>query len=133
MSAGRLTLHQHAEAENDRLRDRIDELEGVLGQDDEVIFRIRLVLGLTTTQAKFMSLLLRREAVTYEQAFTVLYGTRPENEQPGDNMISILVCHCRRKLKRFGVTIETVWGEGHHLTAANKKIINDLIARWVAA
>ena len=42
-----------------------------------------------------------------------------------ENTIDAKICHLRRKLKPFGLVIETLWGEGYRLTpSARMALLN---------
>jgi hypothetical protein len=56
-----------------RLRDRIEELEQILGVDRALASRLRGALGISRDQARMLVLLLSRDVVTHEAMFTVLY------------------------------------------------------------
>lgn len=43
-------------------------------------------------------------------------------------IIDVLVCRIRAKLSRFGVGIETVWGQGFRLTAESRTFIASVLA-----
>jgi hypothetical protein len=55
-----------------------------------------------------------------------LYGDRP-NLDPEIKIVDVYVCKARKKLKGFGVEIETVWGRGYRLSAECKAIAQGLL------
>lgn len=117
------------EAEIEALQDRVAVLEDALGMRIEVPF----VLRLTRQEAQLFGFLLKRDLVTKEQAMTVLYGDRPNGIDVEIKIIDVFVCKMRKKLKSFGIEIETVWGQGYRLLAPSKAIAADLLQKDLAA
>lgn len=109
-------LVRRLEQENDELRERIANLEELIGLRIEV----PLVFGLTTAEAKMLGVLLKRELVSKEMAMTALYGLRTGGAEVEIKIIDVFVCKIRAKLKRFGIVIETVWGRGYLIPQASK-------------
>jgi two-component system, cell cycle response regulator CtrA len=48
-----------------------------------------------------------------------LYSDRPD-ASPDPAVINQFICHLRRKLKEFGVSIHTVWGHGYRISLADR-------------
>ena len=69
---------------------------------------------LTLTQAKLLTLLLRRVEVSRRQLV----------EMSG---IDVHVHYLRRRLKPFGVAIETLWGDGYRLSPNNRRKVLELV------
>jgi hypothetical protein len=111
-----------------RALDRNQELEEILGQNDDLRIALASAFGLTGIQAGLVGLLMQRQGVTDATAHAVLFGRRPERSQPGMKVIRVHLVKCRRKLKCFGVEISTLWGVGFQLDATNKKKIHELLA-----
>lgn len=104
------------EEENRGLRDRIEWLEReLLGRDDHV----PVEWGLTGMQARLILALARRSEMTREQLMTALYSDC--NEEPEPKIVDVFVSHLRRKLKKHGVEITTLWGRGYALDAATRR------------
>jgi len=112
------------EAENDDLRERLRLLEKSLG----IRIETPLMLGLTGAEAKVFGILLKREMVTKQQAMDVLYGDRAaEDEEAEIKIVDVFVCKLRKKLKRFNIAVETVWGRGYRMSAQAKAIAAQLL------
>jgi two-component system cell cycle response regulator CtrA len=99
------------EAENQRLRDRVTQLEEVVGFSID----LPIFLGLTTHEARLFGALLKRPVWTKEQLLFALYSGRHDDEQPEIKIIDVYVCKARKKLARWGIEIETLWGQGYRL------------------
>lgn len=103
------------EAENERLRARIDELEDILG----FRFLPPLEWQLTPNEARIFGVILTRPLATKAALMSALY--RDEGRDPAEpKIIDVFVCKIRKKLKRFGIAIETRWAEGWFMTAEMK-------------
>lgn len=116
------------ETENDVLREKIIELEELIGLRIET----PLMLGLTGQEAKLFGILLKRDLVTKAQGMSALYSDRPNGEAE-IKIVDVFVCKMRKKLKPFDIEIETVWGQGYRMTAASKANAAALLAQSRAA
>jgi two-component system cell cycle response regulator CtrA len=117
------------ETENESLRDRIFELEELLGQT----FDSPAFLGLTASEGKLFGVLLAREAMTKTLAMQTLYGERPDADLAEEKIIDVLVCKMRAKLEEWNLPIETNWGQGYFMSAETKARARALIDERKAA
>jgi DNA-binding response OmpR family regulator len=113
-------------------RDRIEDLERILGLKVEVHSSLRLA----PDERKIFGVLLARQIMTKEALFIVLYGARPDCDQPTDiKIVDVQVCKLRAALKRHCikhglpvVEISTQWGTGYFMTQQNKARARALLA-----
>jgi hypothetical protein len=110
-----------------RLRDRIDELEQVLGVDRTLTNRLRGALGISRDQARMLGVLIGRNVVTHEAMYTVMYGARPECDQPSLKIMDVQLCKLRGRLKPHGITFRTLWGEGWQMPMEEKAKVRALL------
>lgn len=103
------------EQENNWLREKIAELEGILGMRVEV----PLLLGLTASEAKVVGILTKRELVTKEQFMQMLYVAQAGSDAE-IKIIDVFICKARIKLEKFDIKIETVWARGYRMNPENK-------------
>lgn len=103
------------EAENERLRDRIAQLEDAMGLD----FVAPLEWRLTRAETALFGVLLAREFATKE-ALLAGVARDPTGDAPEIKIVDVFVCKARRKLRPFGIEIETIWGRGYRLTPESK-------------
>jgi two-component system cell cycle response regulator CtrA len=100
-------------------RHRIGQLEERIRQLEEALMpasvRIPIEYGLTATEARVFSHLASREFGTRQSIMLALYSDRIE--EPEEKIVDVFVCKLRRKLNRFGVRIETIWGQGWRLAS----------------
>jgi hypothetical protein len=107
-------------SEMEKMRDRVLQLEQILGIDSSETGRIREAFGLEPDLARIMGMLLKRNFVSHESLYTVMYGHRPECEWPDAKVLDVQICKLRRRLKPFAIVIVTRWGEGWSISVANK-------------
>jgi DNA-binding response OmpR family regulator len=117
--AGIASLRRYAGAANElqQLRDRVAELEELLGVSDEIGFQ---VLGLTPTEAGLLGMLIKKDFVAAASIYCGLFGGRPECDQPDGNIIAVYISKLRKKI---GVEIVNVRGTGYFMRERDKEII----------
>ena len=110
------------EQENQRLRERIAELEGLLFEPSPVLY---IEVGLTKYEYLFVTLLLKRAFATKEQVFIALYAGQA-GELPQPEVINVHLTKARKKLQPFGVEIVTKTGVGFYMSPASKAILREM-------
>jgi len=108
--------------ELERLRDRVEELEELIGLTIDLPF---YRLALSPTQARLLGLLLKRDFVTRDFAFVAMYGGRPEADQPDIKCIDIYIHFLRKKLDQYGISIRT--RGGYFMEPADKKRLYEVL------
>jgi DNA-binding response OmpR family regulator len=106
------------EAVNERLRDEITMLREAFLSDGVAM---PLEWGLTGKEQRILGALLAREVCTKNQLMAALYDAGIDDE-PQMKIIDVFVCKARKKLKPFGVLIDTVWGSGYKLSPQVKAL-----------
>ena len=103
----------YAVSELQHLRDRVEELEMILGMGEDDVSLVRQITGLTPTQATLVSILYRRRVtLTKETLYQAMYGGMAECDQPQVRVLDSLIHQARKALRPFGVNISTVYGGG---------------------
>lgn len=116
-----------------QLRDRVAELEALIGVDRDLPLRELLRPAYWHRDCEPMcGMLLKQEFVGRERAFIALYGGRTETDQPDIKIIDIVVCRLRQALRPYQVAIATSWGRGYYMTADNKRRLRALLDRLKA-
>ena len=108
------------EAENDMLRARIADLEAQLFAPDG--WAAPLEWQLTGSEACVMGVLIGRERVTKDAVMAALYREFAKDEAE-PKIVDVFVCKIRKKLKPFGVVIETIWGQGWRLADGQREAL----------
>ncbi|MGO8093196.1 helix-turn-helix domain-containing protein [Rhizobium leguminosarum] len=98
-------------------RQRIDFLEERIRQLEEALMPSIVIVPveyqLTALEARVFSHLSSRELGTKQSIMMALYSDCAD--EPEIKIVDVFVCKMRRKLSKFGVRIETVWGQGYRL------------------
>ena len=113
--------------ETERLRDRVEELERVLGVDMSLTERLRDVFDLEPGLTPILGMLMKRAFVSHSSLYTVLYAGRPECDWPNEKVMDVQICKLRRKLRKHGVTVQTRWGEGWMMSMADKAKVRAVV------
>lgn len=111
-----------------RLRDRVEELERFLGVDRTLTNRLRSAFGIGPDPARILGMILQRNIVTHEAMYIVVYGARPDCDQPATKILDVQVCKTRKALSGHGIKIKTHWGEGWSMSLADKAKVRARLA-----
>lgn len=99
------------------LLDRIASLEEQIVQLQEVLtpssIDIPVEWRLTGSEAAVFACLAARKMATKVMIHHALYSGKLEFAEP--KIVDVFICKMRRKLKPFGIVIDTYWGEGYGL------------------
>jgi hypothetical protein len=109
------------EIEADALRNRVEELQALLGVGNDDVSRLLAVLDATPQQCEMIGFMLRRSVATRTALHTVLFGARPECDQPEMKLIDVQMVKVRAALKKLGIDVRTEWGSGGWALAAADK------------
>ncbi|TPN44433.1 winged helix family transcriptional regulator [Mesorhizobium sp. B1-1-4] len=104
-----LVIRQQQEIET--LRERVRQLEDALVPPS---VRVPLEWLLTGSEARLFAFLTTRDVATKAAIMQAIYSPGVDDE-PEPKIVDVFVCKMRKKLKPFGVSIETVWGQGYAL------------------
>jgi hypothetical protein len=105
-------------------RERIADIEKLLAIDDPK----PLIVKVSRTERILMELLMKRNMLTREVAWGVLYGHRPDADQPQYRVISTIIHHLRNRLSPHGVEITTEFGTGWYLKDKDREKLEHLLA-----
>jgi len=109
-------------SETEQLRNRLEELQGLLGVGNDDVSRLLTVLDATPQQCEMVGFMLRRAVATRTALHTVLFGARPECDQPEMKLIDVQMVKVRAALKRLGIDVRTEWGSGGWAIASADKM-----------
>ena len=111
----------NAAPETVRLRDRVEELERLIG--------LRTVpprlWGLTRQEADLLGILLRRQVMTHAQLFEAIWGG---DSECNIKIVEVVVCKLRAKLRPHGIEISTEHGVGYFIPPDSKATARARIA-----
>jgi len=109
--------------ENDELKERVIQLEEMLGVGDFVV----RVFGLTPSEMRLLNALIASKWVSKSVGYycSSLDCRGIEHIK----IVDVLICRIRKKLKPYGFVIQTIWGEGWQMSATDRQSILDIIAK----
>ena len=110
------------EEENDELRERVRMLQDQLG----MAFEAPPQFLLTRAETVIFGLLLKNSLVRKEMAMSAIYAHLPD-EEPEIKIVDVWVCKMRRKLRPYGIEIQTQWGQGYFISAEGKRAARRLL------
>ncbi|WP_426526849.1 hypothetical protein [Bradyrhizobium sp. McL0615] len=120
-------------SEAEQLRDRVEELQALLGVGNDDVSRLLAVLDATPQQCEMIGFMLRRSVATRTAMHTVLFGARPECDQPEMKLIDVQMVKVRKALEKVGVEVRTEWGSGGWaIPIAHKAKLRRLMSEGVA-
>lgn len=115
-------------SELQRLRDRVEELEHLLGIEQTFTGHLRVIFNLSEEQARVLGVLLSKPMATEDVLYAALYGDRPECDQPGaEATIRKHIHFLRKRLKPHSIEIANVWGHGWCLSEDHKRIVKERV------
>ncbi len=105
------------ECEVQTLRDRIEELESLIGITQKLP-----ELGLSRTEMKILGVIVSRKIASQETIHGAVYGGASERQV---KTIDVHVCNIRRKLAPMGYEIKTSWGNGLYMEEAARASLKE--------
>jgi DNA-binding response OmpR family regulator len=81
-------------------------------------------LGLTPTEIEIATVLVLRERVAGEVLIQVIHGDR--GKKPKITAVKTHVSHLRKKFAKLDLRIDTVWGWGWKMPAADREKLREL-------
>lgn len=111
-----------------RLQDRIEELEALLGISDDEARRYQ-VLGLQPIPLQMLSYIVKRKVATREGIYIAVYGNRQECDQPAITVVNQHLWRIRNVLEPHGIYLKTEIGAGYSITPEHKAKLEKVLAR----
>src|SRR5205823_267979 len=100
--------------------------------DDLLLLNLVRLFKLTPQQALLLLVLLKRREVTRKQMHAAIESRRGgPKEETDKKIVDVVVCKLRKRLKTFGLEIETVWAWGYVMPTEHRKkalaLLNDFM------
>lgn len=105
---------------------RLEEENHLLARSLGQTIEPSVALGLTHSEARLVGILAERGSATTDQIMHACYSIRTDADMPEPKIIDVFVCKARKKLRRFDIIIETVWGQGYAMPAASRERLRAL-------
>lgn len=102
-----------------------------LANDDDLALAFARCFTVTRLESLVLALMMKRNDVTKEQIHIVIEQNRLRSDQPETDikMVDVVICHIRRKLKKHGIAIETIWATGYRFSTVERaKVMSALLA-----
>lgn len=109
-------------SEIERLRDRVAELEEMLG----IRFELPNALGLTPLEARIVGVLIKREIASRDYIYWAVYGDLPDCDQPDIKTIEVHIVKIRRKLAAHGISILNRYNVGYYVDKQTRDTLKKL-------
>jgi hypothetical protein len=90
--------------------------------DRDLAMRIRHVRRMAQEESRILSILIKRNFASYDTIHTILYGGRPECDQPEPKIVDVQVCKARKSMRNAGIpaNVRTKWDDGYYMTREDK-------------
>lgn len=109
---------------NSALEIRLAKVELMVADADELPYGLP---PLSKMETQFLKLLIARQTVSDDMAMTAFYADRAN--PPGRKVLDVFICHLRRKLKPYKISIDRQWGVGWTLSPASRNAIKHMKER----
>lgn len=96
------------------------------GDTEDLVWSLMPAFGLTRSEATCLAALLRRGNMTKAALHMAVY---PDPDQAGElKIIDVYIHKVRRKIRPFGIEIDTIWGQGYSMTGEAVAAVQRVIA-----
>lgn len=107
-------------------------------RDADLVTSFMRAFKLTKLMALFLLVLVKREEADKATLHRVIEAQRAvrvnrpnDAEETNPKMVDVMICNLRKKLKVFGLTINTLWGRGYYLDTQDRQRVLSLVEREV--
>lgn len=101
--------------------------------DEELVFSCTRMFRLTPLQAALLALLCKKTEATKESLHRVVEQRRsPSKDETDLKMVDVVICHLRKRIKKYGLTITTVWGRGYFMEPSMQKKLLGMVDEFLA-
>lgn len=103
------------------LQEQIVQLKEIIASND-----VYVPPGFTKSEQVILRMLATRHSASKESLFRMLYNEVAADDLPDITIIDVFVHKVKRKLKPFGINIETLWGQGYKMPQEDKNKLKQL-------
>lgn len=104
-------LIERQQDEIETLRERVRQLEERLAPQ----FAVPVEWALTGKEALMFAALVARGEASKQALMDALYSDKPDGDEPEIKIVDVFICKLRKKLRPYGIEIQTIWGRGYAL------------------
>ncbi|HTK34577.1 MAG TPA: winged helix-turn-helix domain-containing protein [Caulobacteraceae bacterium] len=121
---GQVCPHCRAYRERaEEAEEAVRQLRGAFGGEPAEPLELPRAWRLTAAERQICRLLLSRTQLTLAGYMALRELEAGAAGAPQDKVFNVLISKLRKKLRPFGVEIETVWGEGYRIDPAQRRAI----------
>ena len=109
----------------EELEEEIRQLRAAAGQDTSALSfeKARQALGLRPAAYEYLIMLLQREMVRKDWLMDNLH----DGKGSPSVLVGVTIHHLRNSLRKHGVSVQRVWGQGYYLTPEDKTKIRKIL------
>jgi hypothetical protein len=97
-------------------------------EDEQMVFNAIRLFKMTRLQASLLAILLKRTEATKDVLHKVIEANRKPNTRETDpKMVDVVICHLRKKLKKFGLKIDTLWACGYYMKPEQRVLASKML------
>jgi hypothetical protein len=101
--------------------------------EQELVFACVRLFKVTKLQGALLAVLINRTEVTKDTMHQVIESRRSSlKEETDPKMVDVVICHLRKRLKPFTLTIHTLWARGYYIEPAQRKHILNLLDLYIS-
>jgi hypothetical protein len=105
-----------------RLRATVGEHHKSAEDDDELIIKMARTLRTTKQESCVLMVVLRRGLATREMLHNAVEANRGNpDDATGEKIVDVVLCKIRKKLKLWGIKLQTVHGTGYEMPDADRE------------
>lgn len=117
-----MTLQDHElQVENERLKERVAQLETVLGFNQD----IPTCLKLSRQERAIFGVILARDLARREEIFEAMY--QDKKVRPGEKILHVYINKIRHKIRPHGLDFICLHGIGYRMTPEMKAEVAELV------
>ena len=102
-------------------------------QEQELVFSCVRLFKETKLQGALLAVLINRTEVTKDTMHQVIESRRSSlKEETDPKMVDVVICHLRKRLKPFNLTIHTLWARGYYMEPAQRQHMLNLLTLYIS-
>lgn len=100
--------------------------------EQELVFSCVRLFKVTKLQGALLAVLINRTEVTKDTMHQVIESRRSALKDETDpKMVDVVVCHLRKRLRPFNLTIHTLWARGYYMEPVQRKHVLSLLDLYI--
>jgi hypothetical protein len=115
---------------DERLPDSVSEAQN----DSTLVLNCIYYFKITKLQARVLAVLIKRPRADRDTLHAAIEHGRPDKNperETNPKMIDVVICHLRKRLVPWGLTIKTVWSSGYYMEQEDRKKAQDLLIKFI--